>query len=290
MAIEAEFHSASVERAVVPTLRIFVDLTGDRPMNIRAIVAQALIVTPRGESIRLGEAKCYSLPIPISQTYASKKPAGYVDFHLELDPWRLEKIEQLRGGGDLWLQIRAECSVIDFSKDPPTPLPERFSVAQKPYADRFRIPKADWVEHLLGELGYKKARLLEIPALEAPSELNELVRHIDDAWKHHSTGYYREVLTSCRRGLEAIERSLMNKGFKKTKEVKGEPKPVADWKAFLGGSKVGEYVEEIFEGLKDFTSPGAHAGRDISKPEADYALMCTHGLAAYFLRAMSREG
>jgi len=287
MAIEAEFRFASVERAVAPTLRIDVDLTGDRQI-IRAIAAQALIVTPVGESIRLGEAKCYSLPISISQTSPEEKPAGSVNFYLELGPWKLEKIEQLRGGGDLWLQIRAECSTMKFQKELPQPRSESFWVKQKPHIDKFRIPKADWVEHFLGKLGYKRVRLLEIPVLEAPSELKELVGHVDDAWKHYSGGDYKDVLTSCRRGLEVVERYLMNKGFKKMKEVKGEQRPVADWVAFLGGSKVGEYVEKIFGGLKDFTSPGAHAGRTISRPEAEHALMCTHSLASYFLKILSR--
>lgn len=291
MAIEAEFRSASVERAVIPTLQIAVDLTGDRPMDIRAIAAQAFIISTQGTSIALAEAKCRNLPILLRDESAGGKTIGDVNFYLELDPWKLEKIEQLREGGDLWLQIQGKCSTIDLRLKVhlvPWPESEAFLVKQKPHSDRFKIHKADWVERYLGELGYKRSRLLEIPVLEAPSELNELVRHVDDAWKHYSTGYYREVLTSCRRGLEVVERFLMKKGFKKMKEVKGEQRPVADWTAFLRGSKVGEYVEKIFEGLKDFTSPGAHAGRAISKPEADYALMCTHGLASYFLKTMNR--
>lgn len=281
MAIEAEFRSILVQRpAIVPTLRIDVDLSASTKTSIRTIAAYISVRNPQVEMM-VGGLNCYDLPISLA-------PAKTVSFYLELDPWKLEKIEEFRKGGDLRFKIHAACSAMDFSKDPPRPFPESFWVEQKPYGTEFRIPKSDWTERYLGELGYKRSRLLEIPVIEAPSELNELVRHVDDAWKHYSTGYYLEVLTSCRRGLEVVERFLMKKGFKKMKELKGEQRPVADWTAFLGGSTVGEYVEGIFEGLKAFTSPGAHAGRDISKPEADYALMCTHGLASYFLKTMSR--
>lgn len=292
MAIKAEFRSASVEDAVVPPLRIDVDLTGDRLMSIRAIATHALIVTPGGKSIRVGEVKCHDLPISISQTSLEKEEfVGSIVFYLELGPWKLEKLEEIRAGGDLWLQIYAGCSTIDFPrKEPFKPRSESFWVKQRPHDNKFKISKSDWVEHFLGKLGYKRSRLLEIPVLDAPSELSELTKHVDDAWKHYSGGDYEEVLTSCRKGLEVIERYLKDKEFKKTKEVKGEQIPVADWAAFLGGSKIGGYVEKIFDGIKDFTSPGAHAGRVASKPEADYALMCTHGLASYFLKTMSRVG
>lgn len=291
MAIKVRFRQATVEPAVIPTLRIDVYLISDRPIYVMVLTAEASIQTSNGW-ISLGEAHCYDHPLFLTIS-GQREAIASTRFYLELDPFRLERIEQLRGNGDIYLRIKANYCTFDPSESlhlgvNPTVNLESFYIEQEPNSG-FKIPKSDWVEQFLPKLGYKKVRLLEIPILEAPTELNELVIHIDEAWEHFSMGNYEEVLTSCRKGLEIIERYLINNGYKKTIEVKGEPKTVADWKAFLGSS-VGEDVEKIFDGLKHFTSVGAHAGRVISRAEAEYALMCMHGISSYFLKMIRVSG
>jgi len=150
----------------------------------------------------------------------------------------------------------------------------------------FKIPKSDWVETLLPVLGLKTVSLIEIPKLSDP-EFQEIISHVDDAWKQYSMGEYHRVLTDCRKALESLASVVKDKGYKKSKEQEGKKRTFPDWGKLLGNEDLGDTVGIINKKARAFIVPAAHAGRTINREDADFALMITHAIVNLITRKLA---
>jgi len=167
---------------------------------------------------------------------------------------------------------------------------EYIMISHREYGDLIKIAKSDWVEEYLPKLGYKRTRLIEVPLFEpVPNELSDVPKYIDEAWKHYLRGDYDDTIDNCRRAMEAIAAGVRRLNCEKSEvdEKTGKTRCVPDWKKFFGGHEtLSRNFEKMFRGLWGFLQPGSHAGRAISRSEAECALMTTYSLANYVIKTV----
>jgi len=197
---------------------------------------------------------------------------------LDLDHYDLRQIEKVREAKDLSLTANLRF-VAEITRQPQT---KRMLNCQIP----FRIPKSDWVEKLLPQMEFKTVSLLEIPQL-ADSEFQEVTNYVNEAWKQFSMGEYERVFVDCRKALESLSAKVKSKGYEKTNEGGGGRKEMPDWGKLLGNEDAGDILGVINQKIIGFVAPGSHAGRAISKEDADFALMTTHAFVNLVTRKLS---
>ena len=193
-----------------------------------------------------------------------------LSFGLNLSHYGLRQIEKLREAKDLVLTANIGF-VAEIHQQPQTRAVSGFQV-------QFRIPKSDWVETILPQMGYKTVSLLEIPQLMDP-ESQQIIDYINGAWKQHSMGEYNRVLSDCRKALEALSTKIRKKGFEKDiSEEEGRKRKVPDWGKLLGNKDLGGILGTLNQKITGFVTPGSHAGKSVNKEDADFALMTTHAI------------
>jgi hypothetical protein len=215
------------------------------------------------------------------------------NFFITLDHYAIGRLEKLRNGEDLIMsvnmmiagelrpQVPAQPGIL--APSPPKSLGRL--VADTPAQFEFRIPKSDWVEKVLPQIGYADVSLLEIPRLTDPN-FADVIGYVNGAWKQYELGEYDKVLTESRKALESLTKKVKEKGI--SREIDG--KVVPDWDKLLGSEKVGEIVLGMFQKTVGFLAPSAHAGGSRSREEAEFALMLTHAFANLVIKRSSKIG
>ena len=116
-------------------------------------------------------------PVPIKPTETLSPGIAYTfNFFLTLDHLGLNRLEKLRDGGDLIMSasvgLAAEQSQMVMGQAQPSILGQQVQqraiqtkrvVSPFPVELQFRIPKSDWVEQVLPNVGFSDVALLEIP-------------------------------------------------------------------------------------------------------------------------------
>jgi hypothetical protein len=130
-----------------------------------------------------------------SSSYGSENE---VSLTCDLDPFRLERLEEHRAGGEIafWLALWPTLvDAIGFLDSEIRPL-------------RFVIPRETWLE-VLGALTDSHVTLLEVrrPHLEAP-EFKAAMGHVRDARNRVDHGDFDESVACCRRAIEAMAQAL----------------------------------------------------------------------------------
>ena len=200
---------------------------------------------------------------------------GDLSLTIDLDYFILEQIEKFREGGDAIFEFELQGVVL--YKEQNNILLEK--IPSHPHII-YRVPKSDWVEKILSDLGYKNVWLIEVPDLKSPEELTEAVTHLSNAWKQFSMGEYKNTLVECRRALEVVGNVVKKAGFVRKVDGKSEP----DWGELVNDKDIGERFEKIFRSLRGFLSPGAHTGKLYNREDANLALMTTHAIVYYAIR------
>jgi len=200
-----------------------------------------------------------------------------VSFYLDLDHYSLGQIERIREGKDVQLTVIPRLIVeIQGQLNTRQSLQTSFG---------HRLPKSDWVEKILSQIGYKDAYLFEIPKLPN-GQFQEVSNNLNSAWRQFMMGEYDKVLTDCRKTLEALATQVRTRGFEKDLADDKGKRPVPDWKKFLGNEDLGDIIGNIYQKAYGFTTPGAHAGRSINREDADMSLMVTHGIVQFVVRKL----
>lgn len=133
-------------------------------------------------------------------------------FDLELDARRVEALEQLRLGGDLTFRIDL-CGIANRHNQ---------KHAQPVHASlEYRANQSTWNE-VLGNMGYRRTILLEIPLSEDPSSaaFSQAVEHLSTAQTHFLHGHFREAVGACRDVMEGISVALNDDATKPPDVVK----------------------------------------------------------------------
>lgn len=191
-----------------------------------------------------------------------------LNLYLELDHYKLHKIEQFRKGGDLKLILNARLILENLEK-PGQAIGNLSNL-------NVDIPKSEWVEKILPNIGFKDVSLIELPKII--QQWQKIIEHTNEAWHQHSMGKYDKVLIECRKALEALGEEVKSKGFVKTKNESDEEKQVLDWKGLFKSENLGDILGTINKKFNGFLAPAAHTGKAINKEDADFALLVTHGI------------
>lgn len=205
--------------------------------------------------------------------------SGTLYFYVDLDHYRLSRIERLREGRDLLISMTL-CFAIVSAGDP----------SSRQWVTGVTIPgkvhKSDWVEGILPKLGFKEEALIEVPKIEEP-ELSGVVNVINDAWKYYSMGEYKEVLKKCREAMEGLAKIVRDRGFsKESTNEKGEKETIPDWGKVLGDEDMGEIIGAIIKKHYGFLAPAAHYGKVMDRADAELAIMLTHGLVNFISKKL----
>lgn len=165
----------------------------------------------------------------------------------ELSPRQIEAIEDMRLGEGLIFSARL------------AGLARWNSGVQRVEEDNaaLHVNQGTWVE-VLGELGYQKTLLLEVPVPDASShpEMSEAVGHLACAQQAMYRGDWREAVGSCRDVLESLSRALGDVEEVRNATVKSDPK--ADRTTRLRG---------VRKALKNLCHPARHADEHAARIE-----------------------
>jgi len=165
-----------------------------------------------------------------------------INLFCDLDPWRIEKIEQHRDGQEptFWIQIWPTLAGGDYFTNIQT------------WSTRITIPRDKWIKILKG-IGYGDFEIVEITRGEMDKELySRSISHLKDAQSRLIHGDYDGCLLSCRKAIEAMEKAM----------PKGKGKPEETIKTTLAailGQKRGDHLYGIISRAKKWTNIAAHS-------------------------------
>ena len=197
-----------------------------------------------------------------------------VNCFLQLDYPTLSQVEKVREGRDLAMTLTV--NLVGEQQGAPQTRQNNSATFD------LRIPKSDWVEGMLPNIGFKDVSLIEIPRL-AGQDYSDVIGYQNEAWKQYMMGEYDKVLTECRKTLEALSSHVKDKGLEK--ETNG--KKVPDWEKLLGDNDSGDIVGAVYSKMKGYVAPGSHAGRSSTREDSEFALMVTHAIANLVLKKLA---
>jgi hypothetical protein len=134
----------------------------------------------------------------------------------------------------------------------------------------------EWLE-VLSRLDFKRVRIVELPELAPNSDpnLNAVIEELDKAWKLMSQNF-EESLNACRKALENFRDYIKKRGFiKVVEDSEGKKKEKIDFKKLYNGERFGDAMDKIFTGLWTLTDIGSHAGRSKLTTRADMEFVMT---------------
>jgi hypothetical protein len=199
--------------------------------------------------------------------------------YLDLDFYRLSKLEELREGEDLKFIISGNfCVSLEQTQSSGKDV--------KSLSLGVRITKSQWVEEILGKVGFKDVSLLEIPKLPK-GEYEEVINWVDSAWRQYMMGEYDKVLVDCRKALEGMTAIVRKRGFEKIIEREGKRETIPDWEKLFDHKDMGDIFGTIFPKLYFLTTLATHYGKSINREDADLALMMTHSIVNYIIKRTS---
>jgi len=147
-----------------------------------------------------------------------------------------------------------------------------------PKTGKYEITVAvdEWLE-VLSKLNFKRVRIVEIPELVSNSDphLNAVIEELDKAWKLMSQNF-EESLNACRKALENFRDYVKKRGFiKVVEDSEGKKREKIDFKKLYNGERFGDAMDKIFTGLWTLTDIGSHAGRSKLTTRADMEFVMT---------------
>ncbi len=170
--------------------------------SFREISGQVRVGSPRAAHNDLG--KTYpEVPLVMVAKQSSPElisPDIYSHlFYIDLDPFQIECIEDLRNGGDLKFTLHLS-GIADGYWGPQSRTVQEV---------HFRANQSDWIK-VLGEMKYQEFLLFEIPIPpeNASSELKQAIQYLKQAKDHLLKGHYDEVVGKCRLVLESVTKGL----------------------------------------------------------------------------------
>lgn len=177
------------------------------------------------------------------ETYPNTSKAD-VTLEAELDARRIEAIERIRLGGDLFFKL----DLYGIAQR----IRERSSQSVQKTLE-YRANQSSWIE-VLEHMGYRKTLLLEIPIPqgEVAPQWTEAAEHLQTAQMHLLSGHFRDAVGACRDIMESLSAALNDEGNQL-------PEVIKSW--FQGTRSMGkeERLRLIRRALKVLTHPARHA-------------------------------
>lgn len=133
-----------------------------------------------------------------------------------LTPYQLQKIEEIRSSGDMYLIMRFMCTGAELDNTDSSKVKRLCSIGvEAGYSSSycpFKIAQSDWIK-ILGELGYGEYFLIEVPLrdIRGRKQMEKALLHLNEAWVHYMNGNDRETLASCYTAFEFLAKQAKAK-------------------------------------------------------------------------------
>lgn len=169
---------------------------------------------------------------------------GSITLEIELDAGRIEAIERIRLGGDLFFKLTLYGSAYGGG--------DTHSRAVQDVL-HFRANQSSWIE-ILDQMGYRQTMLLEIPVAggEISPQLSEAAKHLQTAQAHLLRGHFRDAVGACRDVMELLSAAL-------TDEEGQLPGTIKAWFDDTRSMGKGERLRIVRRALKVLAHPARHA-------------------------------
>ncbi|MFQ5909734.1 MAG: hypothetical protein ACE5IJ_03320 [Thermoplasmata archaeon] len=258
---------------LAPALRLNIAIRNNtrEPLVILGLTGEVSVVGDTNEF--LGQL-VFSPPLhPMRSTGDERQAAGLLAIHPDV----FERIEELRGGEDLMLRVDLEYA---YSQGDNTAL-DRMSMGQSQLANSegstaLRIAQSDWTRHATA-LGYGNYQLLEIraPTPETHPVMERPLYYLSRAREAFMNGEYEDTLVDTRKALETVLGDMQSGAIDAT--------------GITGSESLAKKLDGLLKKGKDFSSIGAHAGRPLSRSEAQLAFHLTLTLLTYVSYRIARS-
>jgi len=176
-------------------------------------------------------------------------------FYLELDRVRLEAIERLRGGGDLWFRARW-FGVVEGIHGPVS--------LQDPGHIELHANQSTWLA-ALHEMEYRASMLFEIPIPDDSDHpaLKEAIGYLRAAEQDHRIGHSDDAIGDCRKALEALSKAVFEaEDVRKARQMYLR-NPKDSGAGEEGGSRENMTIDQrffaVYEALRHVTNLAPHA-------------------------------
>lgn len=212
-----------------------------------------------------------------------------IRFEWQIDYPKLEQVEERRKGGNLFLNIRLNLLQASLSKTATMPISlHELDSAEIPVSSpgysRVFIAKSVWEEQL-DKLGYGKVEYLELylPPPPMGTQLDLALNHLRKAKENFNSGEYPDVLTSCRRAIEELQK-LFGSNEDERKDF------IARILQDDEKAKACTDLLEVVQKAKNFASGGPHTYwvKTADRRDAEFALRITWAIVGYFAKNLAR--
>jgi hypothetical protein len=196
----------------------------------------------------------------------STSPAyeSQVEMSVDLDPWRIERMERWRRGEPprFWLKLWPTVVGSDHT---------RLEAAVNSFS--FAIPRDSWLSVLAG-LNVARYSVLEVPATEADAAIfQQAAAHLAKARGYLGDGRYSEAVGACRLAVDAMF-SVLGADVRL---------PLGDHLARLTDERRGASYAKLVSGLKEITHLPHHTSsqpREFRRAEAVFVVQTTQHIVA----------
>lgn len=220
---------------------------------------------------------------PLVLTLQPNKSEALPVFYLELDRIRLEAIESLRGGGDLWFRARW-FGVVEGIHGPAS-LQDSGNV-------ELHANQSTWLA-ALRDMEYRATMLLEIPIpddLDHPT-LKEAIHYLRAAEQDHRIGHSDDAIGDCRKALEALSEAVFEaEAVRKARQMYMRA-PKDSGASEEGGGREDMTIDQrffaVYDALRHVTNLAPHApppgpGYQFSRKDAAIVIAVTSVLVSRF--------
>jgi hypothetical protein len=209
-----------------------------------------------------------------------------VRLEVPLDLMKVGRIEQSRSG-ELRVGLTFRPLLAIHSQDLAV---QEFQVARVD-ALVFAVPKSQWVEQLLPQLGYGGLELLEVRITSnvRPEGLPQSVQELRQAQKYLNEGDWEKAVEHCRKAVEAIPESRnLQLPPGRTFGAKVDTLVNEHLKGSLG-EKQAKLVADEMKLIWDVSSKAAHPATPgyFKRPDAEFMVRNTMALVEYFGKVLS---
>jgi len=293
MDISVSLTSVRGERQGIPKLTLNLTAEGQTDAQL-AIISVTAAVRVTQEMTTHDMSKSYFIGTGYLESdgdQLSRNSKTFWQIGIPLSPHQLQKIEEMRSGKDLFLNIQFFCTAGRRVMAPPPLINDILypSVGVGGYSDGycpFKVAQSDWVKNLK-DLGYRDYVLCEVPLRGVPVrvELKKALAHLKDAWEHFSNGNDKETLMSCYRAFECLAKQA----------EMTDPNQQAFEKILAGieDEKKRKRVELLMSYVCRFFALSRHEeGQEpvsFNRKDSEYAVILAQATLAYLAKSMSGE-
>jgi len=236
-----------------------------------------------------------ALPVSLASVQRSNWEDGHDDqimLEFPLDAMRVAKLEEIRNGGNLQLELHAclcldRCGAVAEGKGAGRPPASGVIWLETPKGhSTLSIAKSIWIERVLPQVGYGAVHVIELPAVPVSSceALDLSFKALKQAEEKHRLGFYDDAVGKCRVAMEQFFDYIPANS--EDREPRKIPVLKKSWETRLGQATY-EWLSEALGAVKQAANVAHHSpNTHYDQFEAQMLIAITTTLVAYAARSL----